>query len=325
MFVRAGNPLRIGVRLAVDPGTVRIGVARSDPGGVLATPLTVVRRGKGDLDALAALATEEAMGDIGGPSPGPCPAARGRPLSPPGSSRRTWRPGWRRFPYGCRRALHHVDRARGTAGERARLAGPAADRRLRGRRGAARGGARDRAPHRRRAGPARRPRACPVSGGYGPGGYPGQGYDTPDYDDRGRPRPPGRGQQSRGPAAVPWSAAQRSAAAPRSAAPWPAAPWSAAPWSAAQRPAAGRLGPAGDRGPGGYDGQPGYAGQAGPRRPRLRAPRLRPAGRARIPAARPGSGGYQYPDPGQYQGTGPQPGQYGALRAPRARRLRPAR
>jgi len=63
MFTRAGNEtLRSGVRLAVDPGTVRIGVARSDPGGVLATPLTVVRRGKGDLDALASLATtEEAM------------------------------------------------------------------------------------------------------------------------------------------------------------------------------------------------------------------------------------------------------------------------
>ena len=50
------------MRLAVDPGTVRIGVARSDPGGVLATPLTVVRRGKGDLNALASLAAaEEAM------------------------------------------------------------------------------------------------------------------------------------------------------------------------------------------------------------------------------------------------------------------------
>ena len=50
------------MRLAVDPGTVRIGVARSDPSGMLASPLTVVRRGKGDLDALAALATaEEAM------------------------------------------------------------------------------------------------------------------------------------------------------------------------------------------------------------------------------------------------------------------------
>src|SRR6201992_1404584 len=62
MFTRTGDPVRSGVRLAVDPGTVRIGVARSDPGGVLATPLTVVRRGKGDLNALASLAAaEEAM------------------------------------------------------------------------------------------------------------------------------------------------------------------------------------------------------------------------------------------------------------------------
>src|SRR5487761_491808 len=62
MFLRTDKQVRSGVRLAVDPGTVRIGVARSDPGGVLATPLTVVRRGKGDLDALASLATtEEAM------------------------------------------------------------------------------------------------------------------------------------------------------------------------------------------------------------------------------------------------------------------------
>jgi putative holliday junction resolvase len=62
MFLRTGNPVRPGVRLAVDPGSVRIGVARCDRGGVLATPLTVVRRGKGDLDELASLAdTEEAM------------------------------------------------------------------------------------------------------------------------------------------------------------------------------------------------------------------------------------------------------------------------
>jgi len=62
MLLRTGDPVRPGVRLAVDPGTVRIGVARSDPRGVLATPLTVVRRGKGDLDALASLAVaEEAM------------------------------------------------------------------------------------------------------------------------------------------------------------------------------------------------------------------------------------------------------------------------
>jgi putative Holliday junction resolvase len=51
-----GVRVRTGVRLAVDVGTVRIGVARSDEGGILATPLTVVRRGKGDLDALAELA-----------------------------------------------------------------------------------------------------------------------------------------------------------------------------------------------------------------------------------------------------------------------------
>src|SRR5215467_11317515 len=62
MLSRTIDPVRSGVRLSVDPGTVRIGVARSDPGGVLATPLTVVRRGKGDLDALASLAAaEEAM------------------------------------------------------------------------------------------------------------------------------------------------------------------------------------------------------------------------------------------------------------------------
>src|ERR1700727_535034 len=56
MFMRTNIPVRTGVRLAVDPGTVRIGVARSDPGGVLASPLTVVRSGPGDLDTLATLA-----------------------------------------------------------------------------------------------------------------------------------------------------------------------------------------------------------------------------------------------------------------------------
>src|ERR1051326_1735939 len=38
-------PVRQGVRLAVDVGSVRVGVARSDPGGVLASPLTVLRSG----------------------------------------------------------------------------------------------------------------------------------------------------------------------------------------------------------------------------------------------------------------------------------------
>ena len=50
--------MRTGVRLAVDVGSVRIGVARSDPSGLLASPLTVVRRGRGDLDALARLTAE---------------------------------------------------------------------------------------------------------------------------------------------------------------------------------------------------------------------------------------------------------------------------
>src|SRR6266700_3090582 len=59
MLLRSGDPVRDGVRLAVDPGTVRIGVARSDRSGIIATPLTVVRRGKGDLDALASLAASE--------------------------------------------------------------------------------------------------------------------------------------------------------------------------------------------------------------------------------------------------------------------------
>jgi putative Holliday junction resolvase len=55
------------VRLAVDVGSVRIGVARSDVGGFLASPLTVVKRGQGDLDRLARLTAEaEAVEVIAG-------------------------------------------------------------------------------------------------------------------------------------------------------------------------------------------------------------------------------------------------------------------
>ena len=50
--------MRHGVRLGVDPGDARIGVARSDPTGFLATPLETVRRGKGDLARLARLVRE---------------------------------------------------------------------------------------------------------------------------------------------------------------------------------------------------------------------------------------------------------------------------
>jgi putative Holliday junction resolvase len=48
----------IGVRLGIDPGDARIGVATSDPHGILATPVETVARGVGDLDRIAALAEE---------------------------------------------------------------------------------------------------------------------------------------------------------------------------------------------------------------------------------------------------------------------------
>ncbi len=46
------------MRLAVDVGSVRIGVARSDPGGVLATPLTVLLSGRDAQDELVKLAAD---------------------------------------------------------------------------------------------------------------------------------------------------------------------------------------------------------------------------------------------------------------------------
>jgi putative holliday junction resolvase len=48
----------VGVRLGVDPGDARIGVASSDPSGILATPVETVPRGDGDLDRLARLVEE---------------------------------------------------------------------------------------------------------------------------------------------------------------------------------------------------------------------------------------------------------------------------
>jgi len=55
-----------GVRLGIDVGSVRIGVAASDPEGRLAVPVTVVRRDRrgGDLDAIAAVATEREAVEI---------------------------------------------------------------------------------------------------------------------------------------------------------------------------------------------------------------------------------------------------------------------
>jgi putative Holliday junction resolvase len=47
--------MRRGVRIALDIGDARIGVASSDPHGILATPVETVRRGPGDLDRIVTL------------------------------------------------------------------------------------------------------------------------------------------------------------------------------------------------------------------------------------------------------------------------------
>jgi putative Holliday junction resolvase len=56
--------LRHGVRLGIDPGDARIGVARSDPSGFLATPVETVRRGKGDLARIARILEEEGAVEV---------------------------------------------------------------------------------------------------------------------------------------------------------------------------------------------------------------------------------------------------------------------
>lgn len=52
--------MRSGVRIGVDVGSVRVGIAASDPTGTLASPVTVVRRSSagGDVERLAALVGE---------------------------------------------------------------------------------------------------------------------------------------------------------------------------------------------------------------------------------------------------------------------------
>lgn len=51
--------MRNGVRLGIDPGDARIGVARCDPSGMIATPVETVRSGKGDLRRLGQLVRNE--------------------------------------------------------------------------------------------------------------------------------------------------------------------------------------------------------------------------------------------------------------------------
>jgi putative holliday junction resolvase len=51
--------MREGVRLGIDVGDVRIGVARCDPAGLVASPLETVARGAGDLARIRAIVAEE--------------------------------------------------------------------------------------------------------------------------------------------------------------------------------------------------------------------------------------------------------------------------
>jgi putative Holliday junction resolvase len=74
--------VRTGTRIGVDVGSVRVGVATCDPAGLIATPVRTLRRGQGDLDALAALVEERAAVEVlvGLPTslsgrPGPAAAA----------------------------------------------------------------------------------------------------------------------------------------------------------------------------------------------------------------------------------------------------------
>lgn len=55
---------RRGVRLGVDVGKVRIGVAACDPDGVLATPVVTVQRGDDDLRKLAELVAEREVVEV---------------------------------------------------------------------------------------------------------------------------------------------------------------------------------------------------------------------------------------------------------------------
>ena len=52
--------MRSGTRLGVDVGSVRIGIAASDPQGIVASPVETVSRGKGDIPRIAQLCAERA-------------------------------------------------------------------------------------------------------------------------------------------------------------------------------------------------------------------------------------------------------------------------
>lgn len=50
--------MRRGVRIGIDVGRVRVGVARSDPDGTLAVPVETLARGAGDIKSIVSLVAE---------------------------------------------------------------------------------------------------------------------------------------------------------------------------------------------------------------------------------------------------------------------------
>ncbi len=50
--------MRPGIRIGIDVGSVRVGVARTDPSAVLAVPVETVARGEGDLARIAEIVVE---------------------------------------------------------------------------------------------------------------------------------------------------------------------------------------------------------------------------------------------------------------------------
>ena len=56
--------MRPGVRIGIDVGSVRIGVARTDPAAILAVPVETVSRGEGDLARIAALVSEHGAVEV---------------------------------------------------------------------------------------------------------------------------------------------------------------------------------------------------------------------------------------------------------------------
>ena len=56
--------MSVGPLLGIDVGTVRIGVAASDADGALAVPVATVRRGRGDLDEIVALARDRGVAGL---------------------------------------------------------------------------------------------------------------------------------------------------------------------------------------------------------------------------------------------------------------------